>query len=226
MSKVFKTASDASPKCISAYEHSELEEIIPEETFENPQEAREKILAEARQEAEKRVKEAYAEGYRRGMESGRADFDRAVADSAEALKSAARAIEEARGNFLAALEPEMVELAARIARQILHRETQVDRELIACTARMAIQHLMDRETIVIKINPADMDAMRAEKLRLVEEFDGITDMRLVADESIEPGGCIAESGSMQADASIDSQLQAILESLKQSNGRDGRRPAQ
>ncbi|HPX39768.1 MAG TPA: hypothetical protein PLF51_04985, partial [Candidatus Hydrogenedentes bacterium] len=61
------------------------------------------ILEDARQEAELKVREAYAEGLRRGTEAGQAKFAEAVGKAAEALEHAAVAMREAQAEFLLSL---------------------------------------------------------------------------------------------------------------------------
>lgn len=232
MSKVFKLEADAQlPKMVARYERVVLEELVvvePEAEVEEPpvevepepdiNELREAILAEAREEAAVKVREAYAEGHRRGMEAGRADFERSVGESVAALQAAAAAVVHARETFLNTLEPEVVALAVRIAERILLREAETDRGLVLRTVRKALEHLTDRESIVLRVNPADLEVVRAEKLRLTEEFDGIARVVVESDAGVLPGGCIAESSLMQVDARLGHQLEAIYSALKEISG--------
>lgn len=233
MSKVFKLAADEQvPKMVARYERVVLEELVfgaelesevePEPMEVEPEpdvnELREAILAEAREEAARKVREAHAEGYRRGMEAGRADFEQSVGACVEALHSAGEAMVHARSAFLDSVEGELVELAMRVAERILLREAETDRGLVVRTVRKALEHLTDRESIVLRVNPVDLEVVRGEKVRLTEAFDGIARVVVEADGGVLPGGCVAESSLMQVDARLGHQLEAILSALKEVSG--------
>lgn len=214
MPKVFKIASQDTPRSLVMYERDTLEDVDlegPEEEVITP----EMILAQARDQAEQKVREAHTEGMRRGVEAGRQQFEEAVAQAAAALEGSAEAMRGAREQFLASLEPQVVELALEIARRILQRDARTDRDLVTTTVRNALRHLADREQMLIRVNPADLEGLRAQKVRLLEDFEDVREIMVQADEAISPGGCIVESRLMQVDARIEAQLDTILEVLHQ-----------
>ena len=100
-----------------------------------------------------KVREAYAEGLRRGTEAGQAKFAEAVGKAAEALEHAAVAMREAQAEFLLSLEPQVVALAAAIAERILRREPSIEPERVRTTVHEALVHLEKRERITLRMNP-------------------------------------------------------------------------
>ncbi len=189
-----------------------LEEEEEEEEF-DPEALRAEVLAEAREEAARKVKEAYAEGLGRGEAEGRKAFDQSIARSAQALESAAAEMSEARQRFIDALEPQVAELSKLIALRVLAREVRCDPDLITATVRRALAALADRQQLLVRVNPADLDALREHEVKLLEEFTGIETLSVVPDEAIEAGGCIVVSETMQADARIENLLSSVLEAL-------------
>jgi flagellar assembly protein FliH len=217
VSQVFKQTSKRAPRSLMVYERGVLEEIV-DLTSPDAQDVpvtRETILAEARREAEQLVREAYAEGLRRGIEAGRQEFDASVSESAAALRVAADGMILARTSFLNAMEPQVLELALAVAERILQREGREDRDLIRKTARRALKQLTERESMVIRLHPDDLEAMRAERIHLLEECEDIQRISLQADPDITPGGCIVESSLVQVDARIESQWEVFCESLRE-----------
>lgn len=193
------------------YERTVLEE--PEDLDGGPL-TREAILDAAREEAARKVREAYAEGLRRGIEAGKAEFDKSAAKCIDAAREAARAATEAHARFLAGVEPQVVELAHRIGSCILLREARTDRAMIGRTVRKAIEMLLERERLLVRIHPLDLEAMRLLKPELLAEFDGIRRLEFQPDETIAPGGCFVESELACADARLDTQLDALLEAIR------------
>lgn len=168
------------------------------------------ILADARDEAERKVQEAYAEGMRRGLESGEAKFHESVGEAAQALQAAAEAMTEKRVEFLDSLSPQVVQLAEAIAARILTREIREDSEAVLGIARGALEKILDEEEVRLRVNPGDVETLRSHRVTLLEEFDALKVIEVVADEGVTSGGCIAESERLHIDAQLESQLAEIL----------------
>lgn len=219
MGKVFKSPH-INARMLASYEREVLEEVLPHdpEADGNAPVTPEMILAKARAQAAQKVEEAYAEGLQRGTEASTERFAQAVAGSAEALGAAAQALQEAREAFLASLEPQVIELVGLIAGAVIEREARTDPELLRVTVRRALETLLDRERVVVHLHPADLEAMRAQKVTLLEEFDGVQRLDLEADESVPPGGCVIESELMHVDARLETQLERILDALREVPG--------
>ncbi len=179
----------------------------------DPVALRNAVLAEAREEAEQKIREAYQEAYQRGLQQAQEQFDASIAQAAEALNAAAEAITRARQAFLDSLEPQVVALATIIAERVLQREVRTDPELIHAVARRALAKIADRQAVTARVNPADMEALRLHKIALLEDFEGVEELTIEADESVNPGGCVIESRLMQADARLETLLSTVLESL-------------
>lgn len=179
----------------------------------DPEAIRQAVLAEARDEAAQKIQDAYAEAFERGMQAGREAFEASVAQAAAALESAAGAIQEAREEFLGALAPQVLELTVLIARRILARELHGDSELVVRTVRRALEKIADRQRLVVQAHPADLEALRAQQISLLESFPGIDALEIRASELVTPGGCIVESRLMHVDARMETLLANILDAL-------------
>ncbi len=173
------------------------------------------ILAEARAEAEEKVREAFAEGLERGRKAGLKKFEDSVGEAEQVLKTAGEELKSARQAYLDDMEPRLAQLASAIAAKILGREAEIGEDLVRNCARTALESIVDLERVTLKVNPGDLDAIREHKVKLLDEFDGLGQLEIVADESIEPGGCIAVSDRLHVDAQWETQIQQILEKLAQ-----------
>ena len=112
---------EAEKNCVTAYEHSALEEVHTAMS-DGPGADPTAILTQAREDAEEKVREAYAEGMRRGMKAGEEKFNESVGESAQLLSQAGDTLRQAREDFLESLEPQMVKLATSIASKIIEGE--------------------------------------------------------------------------------------------------------
>ncbi|MBI2431649.1 MAG: hypothetical protein HYV26_02130, partial [Candidatus Hydrogenedentes bacterium] len=181
----------------------------------NHEELRQTLLAELRAETQSKVEQAFKEGHRRGLDAGRKEFLESTAHAAEALEAAAQAIREARETFLASLESQVIELVALICQRVLQREVRTDPELVQTTVRRALGKISDQQRLRVRVHPADRDALRRHRLTLLEDFKGIEELEIEADESVTPGGCVVESGFLHVDARIESVLANVLEALSE-----------
>lgn len=218
MTKVFKLTSRRVPRTLVQYERGILQDIIAGLVLPEEEETPETILMRARREAEQKVREAYAEGLRKGFDAGKEQFEASVAQAGSALNAAATAIREARQQFIEALTPQVVELAVAVAGRILQREAATDPELIVRTAERALVHLANHEHVTVRVNPADLEAIKARRVQLLEQVEGVSRLSVIADESVSSGGCLASSVLMEADARIESQLSALLDVLHDVDG--------
>lgn len=171
------------------------------------------ILERAREEAEEKVRAAYAEGLRRGEEAGRKQFDESIGRASEMLEEAAKALVTAREDFFRTTTPHLVQLAGQIAEQILGREAQVSTEVVETAALRILECLADQESVTLHIAPDDLEAVRHHRVELLEQFEGLKNLQIVADESISPGECVGESGALVADGLWRNQVAQILEQI-------------
>jgi len=171
------------------------------------------LFARARQEAEQKVRDAYAEGLRRGAEAGKAQFLEAVGESAQVVRAAAAAIREAEEAFLERLGPHVVELAGAIAARILEREAGIDPDVVLHTARAALEKMIERKRTVVHVHPSDLEALRNNKVTLLEEFDGLEHIDVLPDATVSRGGCVVESDTLHIDAQFHAQIAQILDAL-------------
>ena len=115
--------------------------------------------------------------------------------------------------FLDSLSPQIVHLAGKIAERILTREIRHDSEAVIGIVRSALKKILDEEGVRLHVNPEDVETLRAHRVTLLEEFDAVKIIEIIADEGVTSGGCIAESERLYIDAQLESQLTEILATI-------------
>jgi len=172
------------------------------------------ILAAARDEAERKVQEAYAEGLRRGEAAGKAAFLEQVGEAISVFASAAEAIRLSREQFLETFEPAIAMLGRAAAERILRRELRnTDLELVQKTIQAAVRELTEREQFALHLNPADVAALEENGVDIAEAMADVKNVRIVPDETVSPGGCVIDSESLYVDARLEEQLARIFDEL-------------
>ena len=166
--------------------------------------------------------QAYQDGFNNGVEKGVAEgeaagFERATQKLEPLLESLQQAVLQL-GNLRQlthqSIEQEVVELALAIARKVICREIEVDKEVVVCVAREALSRVEDPGNIKIKMNPSDLQFINETKYQLSDLIGNIDKVTIEPGENIQSGGCVVETNLGEIDARIEKQLQAVEESFR------------
>jgi flagellar assembly protein FliH len=158
-------------------------------------------------------KQGYDEGYAEGFEKGK---DAAREEFKPFLESFERLILDLSGfreDMYDKGEREMVEMVIGLAKKVIHFELSSRDDAVQEMIRLAVQSVLDRESMNIKINPTDKgyaESFRSELLQLFSEIKNIT---FEAHSGVDRGGCIVETNFGVVDARIDKldeQIDRIL----------------
>jgi flagellar assembly protein FliH len=216
MARVIKSVMKKSATILE-YKRSSLREIEGTGALEMDIVDPAAILAEARAEAELKVREAYEEGMRRGEEAGRKSFEESVGQSAAMLDAIATQLQENREQFTQTLTNEISELVRIVAGKVLAIEVTTQPEVIQLMVCRTLEKLMDQDRVLVRVNPNDYAQVIESKKSLLERFDRIEHMEVIQDGTIETGGCIAESDRLYVDAQLQSQLKEIIDGMNEVN---------
>lgn len=155
-------------------------------------------------------RDAFAQGYAAGERSGA----EAGAQRAEALvRRLTETLDELanlRRIVASDAEHDLVRLALAVAKRVVQREVQLDRDLVAALAHVALERLdAGRGPATIKMHPDDIAQVSP---RVGADWDRAA-IRLVPDTGVARGGCIVESGNGRVDATLEGQLDEVTHAL-------------
>jgi flagellar assembly protein FliH len=123
-----------------------------------------------------------------------------------ALGASAQLISELRAQVVAELEQDAVELALRLAEQILAGAVAIQPERVIDVARNALRHLTDRRRVTLVVNPDDLELVGDCVEQLQSELGGIEHLGVQSDRRVARGGAIARTDTGDIDAALDAQL--------------------
>jgi len=168
------------------------------------------VLAAAQAQAVEIREQAFAEGYAAGLEEAR---DR-TAPAADALAAAAREVAALRDEAAQAAEAAAVELGLQIAEHALGAALAVQPERVLDVVRGALRRLVERERLVVLVNPEDLDMVRAGIGTLAGELGGIDHVDVQAERRVLPGGAVVRTAEGDVDADLATKLQRAREVLE------------
>jgi flagellar assembly protein FliH len=169
------------------------------------------VLSAVRAEAEQIRAQAWAAGEAEGRAAGLAAARNDAAPAIAAIGASVQAISEVRAQLIAELEQDAVEMALRLAEQILAGVLAIEPERVLDVARNALRHLIDRRRVTLVVNPEDLDLVSECVASLQSELGGIEHLSVQADRRIARGGAIARTDSGEIDAGVDTQLERARE---------------
>lgn len=189
------------------------QELSPEEL----QRAREaELQARIKEQEQAGYEKGHAAGYEKGLQQGLQE----IAERVKRLEEIILTLERFREKKTDELTPQLIELSLEIAKKVIHKEVELERELILAVAQDAIKKVGEREEhIVIKINPLDYEIMISH-LDMLKSQSGIKDIVIEPLATISPGGCYIETQTGEVDARIEEQLKEVKDVIDTATHRE------
>ncbi|MBI4889765.1 MAG: hypothetical protein HY821_04010 [Acidobacteria bacterium] len=179
------------------------------------EEGRARLEAQFRGEAEQLRRAAFEEGRAAGRQEARAELEgvmRQLSHSIEVLAGM-------KPRFRQEVEREVVSLSLSIARRILRREMQVDRDALLGLVKAAFENVSMREVTLVRTHISHAEQIR----RYLSGLGAPECIEVRGDASLEPGGVVVETARGSLDASLETQLEEIGNGLSDVlNGGGGR----
>ena len=154
--------------------------------------------------------QAFEEGFSAGVAQARTQLD----GPASALAAAADQLQALRTDAAASVEADAVDLALRIAEQAVGAAIAADPELVVEAVRGALRRLVERDRVLILVNPDDLELVREHVARLVGELGGIEHCEVQAERRVRPGGAIVRTSEGEVDATLETKLARAREVLE------------
>ncbi|MBU1881203.1 hypothetical protein KKA08_04155 [bacterium] len=155
------------------------------------------------------LEEGFEMGYAAGLKCGRSEANQTV----EAFQTTLSQMEKDLFSFYNGLERWAVKLSMHIAEKVVGKASRESEELVHETVRKAIAEAADKSHILVKVNPADFEALKEFRTNLTNMAEGIEHFKIEADNSITPGSCHVETPSGLLDADFKTQLNEFRRAL-------------
>lgn len=186
----------------------------------------EAIKKAAKLEVESVRDKAYKEGYSLGEEKGIASGEKqglheASLDWQSLMQETEALINElqtSRMGILKSSEEEMLKLVIAFARTVLKVEPVAQPEIVLKNIDQALNRVSEVDKIVLRINIRDKSMCQAHKDQFMARLGSVSELRIIEDSTLAPGGIKIETGVGTIDATIESQARelerALLEKLR------------
>jgi flagellar assembly protein FliH len=161
-----------------------------------------KAKAKATQIREESQKLGYDEGYKEGFQKGENESSLEFEPFFKTFDQCVRDLTIFRKKMYGKVEREMMEMVVGLTKKIVHHEMSIREDSIKDMIRLAVDSVLDKETMIIKVNPADKGYAESFRPELYLLFDEIGNITFEASPKIERGGCVIETNFGTVDAQI------------------------
>ncbi len=160
-----------------------------------------------------REEELYQRGFAAGIEKRGELQKEEFALAVSALNEMMKGFDRFRKDILEKAEGQMLDLAFSITEKIIHQEVLTNRGVIQGVLREAINNILDRDGIKVRLNPQDFKYMTEIKHDFLQNLDGVKNMVFEEDPSIKRGGALLETSFGEVDARLNQQFGEIKTAL-------------
>lgn len=154
--------------------------------------------------------EAYNAGVEQGLKQADADFGSTLA----ALTLVCDQLSAIRETILKNSKTEMVELVLALSEKIIRHSVTEQNQTIIDTVESAIHQAVKSSEFYIYLHPDDMLSVQDRTQKFIAGLNGLDNIVVKADPTIERGGCKVESENCTVDATISSQFKVLQETLR------------
>jgi flagellar biosynthesis/type III secretory pathway protein FliH len=164
-------------------------------------------LAQAEQDAAALREQARAEGFAAGHAEAVAALEPALA----ALSAAAEGAAAQTAETAEALERRAVELGLALAAKVLAGTLEVEPERVVESVRGALRGIVERERIIVLVNPDDLELVREAMDEVRASLGGIEHCEVQAERRVGRGGCVVRTPVGDVDARVETKLERARE---------------
>jgi flagellar assembly protein FliH len=172
------------------------------------------IIAAAEADAERIRSVAQQQGHADGFAAGRAE---ARADLQPVFQSLSQAVEELRelqATAADAVEHQAAGLAVEIAEKVVGAAIAVEPERVLDVVRGALRAIVERERVVVMVNPADLELVREGMGEIAGALGGIEHVDVQEERRVARGGAVVRTTVGEIDARIDTKLERAREAVE------------
>jgi flagellar biosynthesis/type III secretory pathway protein FliH len=171
------------------------------------------IIAQARAEATTIRETAQQEGFQAGFDAGLTQAQATMQPIAAALEEALAGVSAERERAAEACELHAIELALQLAEKTIGAALEARPEHVVDVVRGGLRRLMERDRVIVLVNPEDMELVRDAVGDLKTQLGGIGELDVQAERRVSRGGAIVRTETAEVDGRIETQLARAREAL-------------
>jgi flagellar assembly protein FliH len=211
---------NSSPSATGAADAAfDFEQLAPAPRVERPpsldeaQNRARAIIAQAEAQAGDIREAARREGFAEGMVAGRAELRQVGEPAVQALSEAVERIRELESAAAENAERHAVDLGIAIAEKVVAGAIEAEPERVLDVVRGALRAIVERERVVIQVNPDDLAIVREGLDELAGALGGIEHVEVQEERRVQRGGAVIRTSVGEVDANVRTKLDRAREAV-------------
>ena len=156
------------------------------------------------------AEEHYNMGFQAGIEQAQNEYGASI----QTLLAICEQLSTLRETILQNSAGEIRKMVLLIAEKIIRHSVGTQQQTVLATVNEALNKALQADDFVIFINPEDLEVVSSHSADFIASVNGLKNIVIKPDATIDQGGCFLESSTCTVDATIVNQLQVIAETLK------------
>ncbi len=173
------------------------------------------IIQDAKSQANEVLESARSkgeeDGWEEGFSRGEEEVNRLIARLNRILSSTI----QKRNEVIEEAEAQIIDIIVAVARKVVKTITETHKNIVVEQIKQALSKLKGRAEITIRINVEDLMMTTKHKKDFIQMVEGIENVKILEDNSVDKGGCIINTDFGSIDARISSQLSELEQKIKE-----------
>lgn len=155
-------------------------------------------------------KQGHEEGYQAGFEAGHTEGREQARKEAEHLAALAQACAASLRQIEADVGQELITLAVRIAEQVVHRTVRTEPETLLAVVDDILRMDTGKSALLqLFVHPDDLELVN----HYLKDNPDTRQWRVLADDTITPGGCKARTALGDIDATLEKRWERVISAI-------------
>lgn len=158
---------------------------------------------------EKGFSEGFSQGREEGFKEGKEEVNRLI----ERLHLIVEKTMEKRQEILSETEQQIVDLVLLLSHKVVKAISENQKSVVTANVIHALKKVKGKGDVTIRVNLLDVQMTTEHIKDFLERVEGVKNITVVEDVSVDKGGCIVETDFGSIDARISSQLHELEQKI-------------
>ena len=156
---------------------------------------------------------AYEEGRVKGEEKGYEEGMKKAEPVAVRMQELLVEIEGLWHHLVKTYEAQIISLIGRVAEKVVLSHVSLDHETINRSILQAFDVIVEPTRATIEVHPKEIEYIETLKKDFFTQIESLRHVSLIPNASITPGGCRIKTDTGEVDATLESRLNAVRQSI-------------
>ena len=172
-----------------------------------------KIPVDEKESPEEILKRSYAEGFAKGEKEGFETGNRKADPVVERMQAILQEIDGLWQQLVQTYEEKIIQLVSRVSEKVVLGQVAVDHDTVKRVILDTFRMIPEPVEVTIDIHPEDVEHIENIKEEFFQQLKTLKHISLLPDPSVSPGGCRVKTRFGEVDATLESRLDVIRETI-------------